>query len=89
MRFFYVYVLESEEKDWIYVGFTKDLRMRVEEHDKGKVKSTRHYLPLKLIFCEAYLSQSDAKRREQYLKTTKGKQTLRSMLKDYFHPTKT
>ena len=39
---------------------------------------------MKLIFYEAYLSENDARRRELYLKTTKGKRTLKLMLEDYF-----
>jgi hypothetical protein len=39
---------------------------------------------LELIFYEAYLNEFDAKRREQYLISRKGKTTLRAMLKDYF-----
>lgn len=83
MNFYYVYVLQSKKRNFIYVGFTSDLKKRFKEHNQGMEKSTKNYAPLDLIFYEAYLSQKDAKRREEYLKTTKGKQTLRSMLKDY------
>lgn len=43
------------------------------------------YGPYDLIHYEAYKDMSDAKRREKYLKTTKGKTTLKTMLKDYFN----
>jgi len=81
--YFYVYVLRNERNNWWYVGFTTNLKQRIQAHKIGDVKSTRNRKPLKLIFCEAYLSKIDAKRRERYLKTTKGKTTLRTMLKDY------
>lgn len=81
---FYVYILESIDKDFIYVGYTTDLKNRFALHNKKQVQSTKFYAPLKLVFYEAYLNQSDAKRREKYLKTTKGKSTLKTMLKDYY-----
>ena len=82
-EYFYVYVLRNETNGWWYVGYTENIKQRVQAHIKGKVKSTRNKRPLKLVFCEAYLSKVDAKRREHYLKTTKGKTTLRTMLEDY------
>jgi len=84
MSFYYVYVLQSLKIDWIYVGFTSDLKQRVKSHNNNENYSTRKYAPLKLIFYEAYPSKRDALRREGYFKTTKGKSTLRKMLKDYF-----
>ena len=38
--------------------------------------------PLQLIYYEAHLSQSDAMRREKYFKTSKGKSTVRQMLRN-------
>ena len=83
MRFFYVYVLKSRIKKFIYVGFTGNLKKRFLEHNNLEELSTKAYAPLDLIFYEAYLSEKDAKRRENYFKTTKGKTTLRMMLKDF------
>jgi predicted GIY-YIG superfamily endonuclease len=36
-----------------------------------------------LIFYEAYKNKYDALRREKYLKTTKGRTTLKSMLREF------
>ena len=79
---YYVYVLLSLKDKKLYIGYTTDLRKRFSEHKQGKVKSTRSRRPLKLIFYEAYKSNEDAKRREQYFKTSKGKSTLYIMLRD-------
>jgi len=84
MKFYYVYILQNKSKDFIYVGYSEDLRLRVSSHNKGESRSTKPYIPLELIHYEAYRSRNDAKRREDYFKTTKGKTTLRTMLKDYF-----
>ena len=84
MKFFYVYIFRSINYDFIYCGFTKDLKRRFQEHNKKEELSTKHYAPFELIHYEAYKNEKDAKRREEYFKTTKGKTTLRSMLKECF-----
>lgn len=83
MSYFFVYVLQSQTKDdWLYVGYSLDYKRRYREHCNGEVQSTKHYKPFKLIFLEVYVNIKDAKRREKYLKTTKGRTTLRKMLKE-------
>ena len=80
---FYTYVLQSEVDHQFYVGYTKDLKLRFEKHNKGSIKSTKDRRPLKLIYYEASLSQKDALKREKYLKTFHGKQFLHKRLKSY------
>jgi len=65
---FYVYVLKSKKLNELYVGSTNDLKRRLIEHNKGNVESTKFRKPYKLIYYEAYLSESDARRRESMLK---------------------
>jgi putative endonuclease len=84
MKFFYVYVLYNKQKNFIYVGYSENLKQRFISHNKGENKSTKAYIPLELIHYEAYRNMTDAKRREEYFKTTKGKVTLKQMLKEYF-----
>jgi len=80
---FYVYVLKSIKKnDQLYVGYTVDLQERIKKHNHGLVQSTKPYFPWDIIFYEAYKNQFDAKNRELYLKTTKGRRALRLMLKN-------
>jgi len=83
--FFYVYVLESLTSKNLYIGRTKDLRERVKEHNQGKNKSTKPYLPWNLIYYEANLNYEDAKRREKYFKTSQGRRLLKRRLKEYFY----
>ena len=83
--FYYVYVLRSLKDAKFYIGYTTDLRKRLQEHQEGLVASTRPRAPFELIFFEAYRNKYDAVRREKYLKTSKGKNTLRQMLKEYLH----
>ena len=85
MKFYYVYVLESlKVPNWKYVGYSEDLKKRFESHNKFENTATKHYAPLTLIHYEAYRNKKDAKRREMYLKTTKGNTTMKTMLQDYY-----
>ena len=83
MIMFYIYILKSQKNKELYIGYTADLKKRVEEHNHGKSISTKRYLPWKLIYYEACLSISDAKRREQYLKTSQGRRLIQRRVKDY------
>jgi len=85
MVFYYVYILHNRLKDFIYIGYSEDLKKRVVSHNKGENKSTKAYIPLELIHYEAYKNKTDAKRREMYLKSNRGKTTLMTMLKEYFN----
>jgi putative endonuclease len=69
----YLYVLRSEKKKWYYIGSTRDLKKRLENHNSGKTRSTKFYKPFELVYYEAYESYSLAKKRELELKT-KGQQ---------------
>lgn len=86
--FYYVYVLLSLKDNNFYIGFTDDLERRLKEHERGKNISTSKRLPIKLIYFEGHLSKEDALRRESYFKTTKGKVTLKQILKGYLNNTK-
>lgn len=84
MKFYYVYILRNESMNFMYVGYSENLRERVLTHNEGKVKSTKHFTPLSLIHYEAYRNKKDAMRREKYLKTNRGRTTLMTMLEEYF-----
>lgn len=81
---FYTYMLRSDKDGNFYVGYTKNLKQRFEQHEKGLVESTRERRPLRLIYYEACLSMYDATRREKYLKTYYGRIFLKQRLKSYF-----
>jgi len=65
---FYVYILKSEKDGKLYIGYTNDLKRRLEEHNSGKNISTKFRRPFELIYYEVYKSEGDAKHREYMLK---------------------
>ena len=80
---YYTYVLQSEKDGDFYTGYTEDLKLRFEQHNKGKVESTKNRKPFRLIYYEACVDRNDATRREKYLKTYHGKMFIKKRLKSY------
>lgn len=69
---YYTYVLQSTKDGNFYTGFTKNLKLRFEQHNNRLVESTKNRGPFKLIYYEACLDQNDAINREKYLKSYRG-----------------
>lgn len=82
--FYYTYILLSEKDGKRYIGYTSDLKKRIEEHNDGLVSSTKHRRPLKLVYYEACLNEEDAKKREKYLKNQWGYKFINKRLKNYY-----
>ncbi len=80
---YYTYVLQSEKDRNFYVGFTKDLKQRFDQHNKGIVESTKGRRPFKLIYYEACLNRNDATNREKYSKSYHGRMFVKKRLKSY------
>ncbi len=82
-RYCYVYVLRSVLDRQFYVGLTRKLPGRIEAHNRGLVNSTKKRRPFELVYWEGCLNESDAARREKYLKTAWGKRYIKARLKNY------
>jgi putative endonuclease len=84
---FYTYILKSKKDDKMYTGFTIDLRKRFKEHNDNESVYTKGRGPFKLIYYEACLNEYDARSREKYLKSGKGKRYIKSRLKRFLFRT--
>jgi len=76
-----VYAISSLHKNYIYVGMTSELEVRIARHNSGKNKSTKPYAPFKLIFTEIVESRVEARKREKYWKSGTGKEQLKRLLR--------
>lgn len=76
VKFYYVYILFSQKDRKLYIGYSKDLKTRIGERLKGRVRATKTRLPLELIHYEAFTNRHDAKSREKYLKSGFGRSQL-------------
>lgn len=79
---FWVYVLYSLKDRQFYSGTTNALIRRGDQHDRGETCSTHWRRPLIMIYCEGHRSIIDARRREKYFKTDKGRTMLKYILRD-------
>jgi putative endonuclease len=81
---YYVYLIQSLKNEYIYVGFTRDLKKRLDKHNKGLTESIKTWRPIKIIYYKAYIKKDDAIEREKYLKSGWGRNFVRRNLKHYF-----
>lgn len=75
-----VYILLSRKDNERYIGSTSDLNRRLNEHNSGKVRSTKNRIPLELLYTEEYSIEKEARLREKFFKTHKGFNELRKIL---------
>ena len=81
---YYVYCLESQKNFKLYIGYTSDLKKRLQDHnDQIGGDFTSKNGPWKLIYYEAYITKNDAMAQEQYYKTGFGRETLKKKIKIY------
>ena len=70
----YVYILTSNsDPTKIYVGYTEDIRRRLNEHNMGTQMYTRRYAPWRLQMYLVFQERKNATDFEKYLKTSSGK----------------
>lgn len=62
-----VYILFCNQKTF-YVGITKDLKERLNEHKKGYSLYTKKFSDIKLVYKENYKTRKEAELREKQLK---------------------
>ncbi len=82
---YWVYFLYSDKTKSIYVGCTSSIEKRLEQHNKGLVKSTKNRGPFRLIYKEKYNNLSIARKREDYLKSLYGFRERKRIIKEYFN----
>lgn len=76
---FYIYVLKSIKYNRFYTGSTDNLNKRLKEHNSGKTKSTKGFLPWEIIYTEKFSSKEEALKREKYLKSGIGREFLNKL----------
>ena len=78
---FYTYIIENEKQQF-YIGYTRDLKRRLIEHNQGLNKSTKKH-KWSVVYYEACKEHEDARRRELYFKTSSGRRAVNTRLKVY------
>ena len=78
----YVYILKSKKNGKFYKGLTDDLKRRIKEHNSGNSTFTRNNGPWELVYYEAFKSEKDARIEEKFLKSGKGYERIKYLLKN-------
>ena len=74
---FYVYVLRSQLNGKRYIGSTSTLpAQRLSQHNAGCNRWTRYNRPFHLIYVESFASRTEARQRENFLKSGQGRKWL-------------
>jgi len=68
---YYLYILQSSTTGKFYIGHAQDIDVRLQEHNEGRVVSTRGRGPWQLYYSEEFSTRSEAGRRERQIKQMK------------------
>ena len=82
---YFVYVISSDRnsKSTTYVGYTNNLKKRLNLHNKGKGAKFTRGRRWKIIYTEKYATKSEAISREYYIKKNrKFRNFIKKELKD-------
>lgn len=74
---YFVYILLSCKDKRTYVGYTKNLEIRLQQHNAGRVKATKFRRPLQLLHFEKFQTLGEAKQRELWWKSSSGRIKLK------------
>ena len=81
---FTVYILYSESFDKIYVGYTSNLEERLKSHNELSTKGwTIKFRPWRIIHTEIFETKAAAMKREQELKSARGRVWIRNLIKGF------
>jgi len=76
-----VYVIQSSLNNGYYIGHTKNLEKRLEQHNSGKIRSTKNGNPWQLVYTEEFRTKHEAYKRELQIKSYKGGQAFKNLIK--------
>ncbi len=72
----FTYILYSKSIDKFYVGYTHDLKLRIQRHNSGWGKYSKRGSPWKLVYFESFESKSEAIKRESEIKRKKSRKYI-------------
>ena len=64
---YFIYILFCDQKT-LYVGITKNIEKRLEEHKNKKSFFTKKFSDITLVYKEEYLNKISAEKREKQIK---------------------
>jgi putative endonuclease len=77
---FFVYILRSKKFKKYYTGHTSNVDKRLKEHNSGKVRSTKAFVPWDIVYIEKYESKSEAFKRKMQIKKYKSGEAFKKLI---------
>ncbi len=77
---FYSYVIYSKNSGRFYKGRCEDMNARLKEHNTGKTRSIKAFIPWKIIYFEEFQTRKEAVLREKYFKSAAGRRYLKKKI---------
>ena len=78
---YFTYIIYSKSKDKYYVGYTHDLKLRLERHNSGWSRSTKSGIPWKLVYFEDSNEKNEAIKRENEIKRKKSRKYIEELIR--------
>ncbi|MDP6527716.1 MAG: GIY-YIG nuclease family protein [Candidatus Pacebacteria bacterium] len=75
-------MLKSKKDNSQYIGLSQNTEERLKEHNAGRVKSTKPKRPWNLLYKESFRTRTDARKREEYLKSAAGRRFREEIMGD-------
>jgi putative endonuclease len=82
LEMYFVYILKSEKHNRYYIGCTSNLERRIDEHNNGKVSSTKAFVPWSMVYLEKYTAKTEACEREKKIKSYKSGNAFKDLIKN-------
>jgi putative endonuclease len=83
IKFIWLYALSNEINEEIYVGISDNPDRRIIEHNKGKNRYTKAFMPWSPFYYARYNDYSNARVAEKYYKRSNNKKKLKVFLEKW------
>jgi putative endonuclease len=77
---YHTYIIKSLKNNLYYIGHTNNTVNRLKDHNKGKNKYTKPYLPWDLVYTKFFNTRSEAMKHEKELKSLKSRKALEKII---------
>lgn len=76
---YYVYVLRNDQGKH-YIGSTRDIKLRLKQHNQNCVTATKNRGPYNLVYQEQFIDKTTALKRENEIKNFKGNSVFKKLI---------
>ncbi|MBI2635048.1 MAG: GIY-YIG nuclease family protein [Parcubacteria group bacterium] len=80
---FYCYILKSRINGAYYVGSCQSIAIRLDQHNKFLVPSTKRYVPWDLVYQEKFVTLKEARNKELKIKSWKKRSSIEKLVKTF------